>query len=92
MWCESKHDTKRGDTRRIGTKGDVRKHEKTKHTVGMKGNEKRDKDEVLRMTHINCSSPSPMLSMVHSVVWQGARHGLWLAMRSGGEERTETMK
>jgi len=30
--------------------------------------------------------------MVRSVVWQGARNGLWLAVRSGGEERTKTMK
>ena len=35
-----------------------------------------------------------MLRVVRSVVWQGARNGQWLAMRSCqcGEERTKTMK
>jgi len=33
-----------------------------------------------------------MPSVVHSVVWRGARNGLWLSMRSGDGERTKRMK
>jgi len=47
-----------GGTRQIGTKEDRGKHEKTKHTLGMKGNEKGGKDKILGMTHNNKSPQS----------------------------------
>src|SRR6266404_1884898 len=44
------------------------------------------------MTHNNTTPqpiPSPISSMVCSVVWRGARNGLWLTMRGGDNERQE---
>jgi len=53
-------------------KGSGRKHEKTKHTVGMKGNEKWDNDEISRMTHNNFSSPTNSQSDIERGTQRGA--------------------